>query len=305
MDPRTENSNTNQKQEQPSSSNSSVPPLSNVASIIQQQQGHGVEYDNTDDYYLGRLPKEYYASISKSNFFNPKGEKSLIDDDKDDSIIVISDTDNDDQRKDMIENQNPLPVYIISSESETESDDDDDDRNRQFYRGVAKRYASLIHTVPDHEDDDDVVHEIYDGSPTPFSETIKAIQERIFKTKKTGFVDESLIWVPKRNGEDLMNKRFCVPSLKELSLKVLANHADGMVSLDGIPDEFKQRLCALLCDSRKMNARFLQLLLSGFPTHIRLKDCSWLTQGEFITYFGVLDTSTLEVCPLNSIVSNI
>ena len=243
-----------------------------------------------------------FTSMSKHihDVIDPKGEKSLTDDGNDDSImVVISDNDDDDdQRKEMIGNQNPLSFYIIS-------DDDDDDRNRQFYKGLAKRYASLIHTVPKNEDDDDAVHEIYDGSPTPFSETIKAIQERIFKTKKTGFVDESLICVLKRNGEDLMNKRFCVPSLNELSLKVLANHADGMVSLDGIPDEFKQRLFALLCDSRKMNARFLQLLLSGFPTHIRLKDCSWLTQGEFITYFGVLDTSTLEVCPLNSIVSNI
>lgn len=94
-----------------------------------------------------------------------------------------------------------------------------------------------------------------------------------------------------------MNRRFCVPSLEELSFKALANHADGLVSLDGIPDEFKQRLCALLCDSRKMNARFLEVLLSGSPTHVWLKDCSWLTQEEFTAYFGVLDSSTLEVFP--------
>ncbi|KEH33324.1 hypothetical protein MtrunA17_Chr3g0092211 [Medicago truncatula] len=247
MDPRTENSNTNQKQEQPSSSsNSSVPPLSNVASITQQQHGHGFEYNN---------------------------------------IIVISDvTDDDDQRKEMIENQNPLLGYIVSNESGTESDDDDDDddRNKQFYDGVAKRYASFIPIQQidddyDSSEDDGVLREIDDGSPTPFSETIKAIQERIAKTKKMGFVDESLIWVPKRNGEDLVNRRFCVPSLEELSFKALANHVDGLVSLDGIPDEFKQRLCALLCDSGKMNARFLEVLLSGSPTHVWLKDCSWLT----------------------------
>lgn len=97
----------------------------------------------------------------------------------------------------MIENQNPLPDYIVSNESGTESDDDDD-RNRQFYNGVAKRYASFIHIqqIDDDDDsseDDGVLHEINDGSPTPFSETIKAIQERIAKTKKIGFVDESLI----------------------------------------------------------------------------------------------------------------
>ena len=294
MDPRTENSNTNQKQEQPSSSssNSSVPPLSNVASTSQQLQGHGVKYDDTDDYHLGLLPKY-------------------------DSTIVISEvTDDDDQR-----NENPMPSYIVSNESETETesddddddvdDDDDDDGNIQFYNGGANRYASFIHSIQQIDDDDDsseddgVLHEIDDGSPTPFSKTIKAIKERISKTKKMGFVDESLVWVPKRNGEDSVNKRYCVPSLKELSLECLANHADSMVSLDGIPDEFKQRLCALLCDSRKMNARFLQLLLSGSPTHVRLKDCSWLTQEEFTAYFGELDTSMLEVCPLNSIVSNI
>ncbi|RHN64573.1 hypothetical protein MtrunA17_Chr4g0070531 [Medicago truncatula] len=81
-----------------------------------------------------------------------------------------------------------------------------------------------------------------------------------------------------------------------MSLKILANHVDGLASLDGVSDALKQRLSALLCDSRKMNAHSLELLLSGFPNVIRLKDCSWMTEEEFTKYFGKLDNSILEGC---------
>lgn len=359
-----------------SSSNCSVPPLSDVDSITKQLKGHGfsdkeigiilnltpssssnvpfsldspihepflkrgIEVDDdTDSFYMDPLPHESYASSSSSskrlklyNFFDPKGKKPLIDDNNNNTTIVISDSDDDedDQRMELTENQISLDLdindYIINNETETNDSDGADDeiqtnvsirrnRYRKYNKDAAKRYASQIHTVSENEDhhhvaheiddDDDVEHQldVDDGSPTLFSEAIKAIQERIAKSKKKGVVKESFIWVPKRNGEDLVKGRFRVPSLQEMSLKILANHADGMISLDGVSDELKQRLSALVCDSRKMNCRFLELLLSEFPTHIRLKDCSWLTEEEFTKCFGMLDTSILEVCTLNLLVS--
>lgn len=356
---------TQQQQPCSSSSNCSVPPLSDVDSITKQLKGHGFsdkeigiilnltpssssnvpfsldspihepflkrgieDDDDTDSFYMDPLPHESYTSSKRLklyNFLDPKGKKPLIDDDDNNSnTIVISDSDDeDDQRKELTENQISLDLDI--NETETNDSDGADDeiqtnvsirrnRYRKYNKDAAKRYASQIHTVSENEDDhhaaaheidDNLEHEVDadDGSPTPFSEAIKAIQERIAKSKKKGVVKESFIWVPKRNGEDLVKGRFRVPSLQEMSLKILANHADGMVSLDGVSDELKQRLSALVCDSRKMNCRFLELLLSGFPTHIRLKDCSWLTEEEFTKCFGMLDTSILEVCTLNLLVS--
>lgn len=353
---------TQQQQPCSSSSNCSVPPLSDVDSITKQLKGHGFsdkeigiilnlspsssssnvpfsldspihepflkrgieDDDDTDSFYMDPLPHESYTSSKRLklyNFLDPKGKKPLIDDDDNNSnTIVISDSDDeDDQRKELTENQISLDLDI--NETETNDSDGADDeiqtnvsirrnRYRKYNKDAAKRYASQIHTVSENEDDhhaaaheidDNLEHEVDadDGSPTPFSEAIKAIQERIAKSKKKGVVKESFIWVPKRNGEDLVKGRFRVPSLQEMSLKILANHADGMVSLDGVSDELKQRLSALVCDSRKMNCRFLELLLSGFPTHIRLKDCSWLTEEEFTKCFGMLDTSILEVLQLD------
>lgn len=161
------------------------------------------------------------------------------------------------------------------------------------------------HTVSVNEENDDMEHETDDGSPTPFSKAIKAIQERIAKSMKKGLVDESLIWHSKFNEEDLEKRSFSVPSLQELCLNILANHADAIASLDSVSEELKQRLSTLLCDLGKMNGHFLELLLSGFSNVIRLKDCFWLTEEEFIKYFGTLDTSILEVCSFNLIVQQI
>lgn len=107
-------------------------------------------------------------------------------------------------------------------------------------------------------------------------------------------------WVPKRNQKGGEKGFFFVPSLQELCLEMLADNADAMVSLEGVPDELIRKLCNLLCDSRKMNTRFLELLLSGSPTEIRLKDCSWLTEEQFAKYFQTCDTTRLEVCLLSN-----
>ncbi|KAL5149351.1 DNA repair protein rhp7 [Glycine soja] len=106
-------------------------------------------------------------------------------------------------------------------------------------------------------------------------------------------------WVPKRNQKGGEKGFFFVPSLQELCLEMLADNADAMVSLEGVPDELIRKLCNLLCDSRKMNTRFLELLLSGSPTEIRLKDCSWLTEEQFAKYFQTCDTTRLEVLQLD------
>jgi hypothetical protein len=280
-----------------------------------------IQEDDTDAYFLGLLPKEAYVSSSKrTKFYNflgtnydddddPKGKKPLTDDNNNTTIVITdSDNDDDDQMKE-----------ITEAESDQSDDNNNDEiqrrelalenmraeRDRQYTKETAKRYALEIHSVPEKEDgDDNVAIVIEDGLSTPFSEAIKAIRERVEKNeknKKKGIVDESLIWVPKRNGQDFVNRRFLVPSLLDMSLQVLAKNADAMVSLDDVSDELKFRLSNLLCDSRRMNGHVLELLLRGFPNVIRLKDCSWLTVEEFTKYFGNLNNSIIEVCSLNLI----
>ncbi|CAK8563986.1 unnamed protein product [Lathyrus sativus] len=179
-------------------------------------------------------------------------------------------------------------------------------RNEQeeHHRYIARRYAARIHNAledknnhvvrdaADKMDDDD-------DSPTPFSEAIKAIQERSERNQKRGIVEEPPVWIPKRNEKDSVRRRLCVPSLQELSLNNLAQHSDAISSLDCVNDEFRQRLSNLLCDSRKMNCHFLELLLKGVPTQIRLTDCSWLTEEQFTNYFQTHVTSELEVLQLD------
>ncbi|KAL5065312.1 hypothetical protein RYX36_027049 [Vicia faba] len=90
-----------------------------------------------------------------------------------------------------------------------------------------------------------------------------------------------------------------VPSLQELTLKVLDKHSYPVALLAGVSNKQKQRLSNLLCYSGEMNGRFLELLVSGFPTHIQLRDCSWLTKVEFLKYFESLVTSELKVLQLD------
>ncbi|XP_038991525.1 F-box/LRR-repeat protein fbxl-1-like [Hibiscus syriacus] len=89
------------------------------------------------------------------------------------------------------------------------------------------------------------------------------------------------------------------PSLLDLSLRTLAKNADVIVSLDHVPDMLRHKLTRLLCDSRKMDAHFLQLLASGLPEEIRINDCSQVTEDEFTKIFGCCDTNNLTVLQLD------
>ncbi|RDX92655.1 rhp7, partial [Mucuna pruriens] len=167
-------------------------------------------------------------------------------------------------------------------------------RNMERFRVIAKenatRYARFTSDVGD-EDSSSLTLQGIDDCLTPFSTALKAIKDR---AAKKGYDT----WVSKGENQR-REKRVLVPSLQELCLKILADNADAIVSLEGVPDELRHKLCKLLCDSRKMNARFFELLISGSPTEIRLKDCSWLTEEQFAKSFQVCDASRLEVLQLD------
>ncbi|XP_055820345.1 uncharacterized protein LOC129889172 isoform X2 [Solanum dulcamara] len=132
------------------------------------------------------------------------------------------------------------------------------------------------------------------NTPDPFSTALKKIRECIPKRK-----DEKL--VRREASPNPENKEFhCVfPSLLDLSLKTLAENAEAIVSLEGVPDILRRRLTELLCNSRKMSSHMLDLLIQGSPTQIRIKDCSWLTEEQFCNSFRDFDRRNLMVLQLD------
>ncbi|KAL3744670.1 hypothetical protein ACJRO7_013871 [Eucalyptus globulus] len=141
--------------------------------------------------------------------------------------------------------------------------------------------------------------------PGPFSTAMKIIRDRSSKpsARQTCFPLEKskspvIEWVPRKDqGRDLIKP--VPPSLQELCTKVLADNVDAITSLEGVPDALRHRLCQLLCDSRRINAHFFDLLIQGCPTELCIRDCSWLTEEQFDKSFRECDTSGLMVLQLN------
>ncbi|KAJ8527107.1 hypothetical protein K7X08_029584 [Anisodus acutangulus] len=132
------------------------------------------------------------------------------------------------------------------------------------------------------------------NSPDPFSTALKRIRERIPKRK-----GEKLVrWEASQHPEKKEFPRV-IPSLLDLSLKALAENAEAIVSLQGVPDMLRRRLTEFLCNYRKMSSHMLDLLVQGSPTQIRIKDCSWLTEKQFCDSFRDFDRRNLTVLQLD------
>lgn len=176
-------------------------------------------------------------------------------------------------------------------------------RTRHF-RDIAKRNASRFARfdaqMEEEEDlsDKEGEQQVEDW-PGPFSTAMKIIKDREENTTPYVGIGVSnkersspTIWVPKRNCSLTPRK---APSLQELSLRILVKNADAITSLDYVPDTLRVKLCQLLCDSRRMDVHFLDLLVQGSPTEICVPDCSWLTEEQFTECFKNCDTSNLMV----------
>ncbi|CAL9222615.1 unnamed protein product [Arabidopsis halleri] len=180
-------------------------------------------------------------------------------------------------------------------------------RTRHF-RDIAKRNASRFARfdaqMEEEEDlsDREGEQQVEDW-PGPFSTAMKIIKDREENTTPYVGIGVSnkersspTIWVPKRNCSLAPRK---APSLQELSLRILVKNADAITSLDYVPDTLRVKLCQLLCDSRRMDVHFLDLLVQGSPTEICVPDCSWLTEEQFTECFKNCDTSNLMVLQLD------
>lgn len=176
------------------------------------------------------------------------------------------------------------------------------ERHRNFARRNALRFAhfSSREELGDHADvarreiplpDADSGLEDWPG---PFSTAIKIIKDGKrcgASTDKSEAVE--LKWIPKL--QDLSKRQKLVPSLQELCLSILAKNSEAITSLDFVPDALRHKICWFLCDNRRMNHHFLELLVHGYPTEIRIRDCSWLSEELFAKIFEGCDASKLMV----------
>lgn len=138
--------------------------------------------------------------------------------------------------------------------------------------------------------------------PGPFSTAMKIIRDRTNKLnlqQGPSILEKAtsvpITWIPRNSQGSNRSRAFVVPLLQELCMKVLVDNCEAVTSLEHVPDALRHRLCHLLCSCRRMNSNFLDLLVRGSPTEIRIKDCSWLTEEDFVKCFEACDTNNLTV----------
>ncbi|KAL8480036.1 hypothetical protein ACS0TY_026823 [Phlomoides rotata] len=185
--------------------------------------------------------------------------------------------------------------------------------HRERFRRHARRNASRFAHFSLHDELGTHAHNAADSEvpllkpdsgiedwPGPFSTAMKIIKDRegnrngkrhSASTDKSETVE--LKWTPK-NQESCKNQKQ-VPSLIDLCLSVISKNADAVTSLDFIPDALRHKICCFLCDSRRMDCHFLELLVHGTPTEIRVRDCSWLSEELFTKTFKDCNASKLMV----------
>lgn len=175
-------------------------------------------------------------------------------------------------------------------------------RKREMFKNIARKKASKFayFSVQEEDDEDEIEHPMKDADWTgPFSSALKIIRDRVKNMARqkiaTPKKKESVpLWVPKENKERERMKKVA-PSLQDLCIEIMVENADAITSLESVPDELRHKLSHLLCKSRKMNHHFLDLLASGSPSEIRVRDCSWLNEDQLTKTLEKADTSKLTV----------
>ncbi|CAJ1975754.1 unnamed protein product [Sphenostylis stenocarpa] len=176
------------------------------------------------------------------------------------------------------------------------------------FHDIARENASRFALFAQEEEVDDQSHPVPEDEiedwpwPGPFSTAMKIIRGRGTNLQKDQTSSqtnlcESIKWVPKTKKGNVGD--CSVTSLQDMCLQILVKNVDAIASLENVPDALRHRLSQLLCDSRKINSHFLELLVGGTPSDIRLRDCSWLTEEQFIECFQNCDTENLLVLQLD------
>ncbi|CAA7395634.1 unnamed protein product [Spirodela intermedia] len=143
--------------------------------------------------------------------------------------------------------------------------------------------------------------------PGPFATAMKIINDREKRLQgrrlssapaPSESSELKIEWVPSP-GHRLRCLERQAPSLKDLCLGTLSEHATDIESLEGVPDNLRHQLSWHLCNSRKMDQHMLDLFVRGSPTEIRMPDCSWATEDQLEKILGRARTHRLTVLELN------
>ncbi|KAJ4798073.1 F-box/LRR protein [Rhynchospora pubera] len=174
---------------------------------------------------------------------------------------------------------------------------------REKAKELAPEFARFTKDEKEHEGDKD--DELLPDGLGPFSVAMKIIEKRAVKLEaneahstKVGKPDGIRIsWKPSNNGKESFGTK--QHRLKYLSVKALAENAEEIETLVGIPCAMRSKLSFMLCQTKKMNMHCLSKLMEGSPTELRLSNCTWATDKDFEDAFGKCDKSNLEVLQLD------
>ncbi|KAI3924608.1 hypothetical protein MKW92_042655, partial [Papaver armeniacum] len=164
------------------------------------------------------------------------------------------------------------------------------DRNRRDRERIAEIAPTFARVQPVLENDvvgEPVIDQEVEDQPGPFSTAMRRIQQS--ETKP------DIEW----NATTDPERKRVTPELEDMSINLLAKHVEAVSSLRGVPDVLRNKLSNVLCDSRRMDPHSMELLTSGSPTEIRVKDCSLLTEEQFSKIMEGCDTHNLTILQLD------
>lgn len=176
--------------------------------------------------------------------------------------------------------------------------------NRAVLRETARQLARVNYTIENGENESASqemklaslkANELLGKMPGPFAEALKLVRQKTSKREAHDLIE----WKPSEENRGHSITMPLVTSLLDLSLKGLAQNAEGILSLELVPDFLRRRLTDALCDTNRMSVHFLKLLVEGYPTEISIKNSSWLTETQFQQIFGNCQTKNLRILKLD------
>jgi DNA repair protein RAD7 len=137
--------------------------------------------------------------------------------------------------------------------------------------------------------------------PGPFSTARKLVRERqaAVIAREEGSPGESssgplVDWSPSRPSDALFGRR-PIPTLFEMSVRILVDNAEFVESMEGIPDVVRRRVAAGFAARRKLIPETLSLFFQGCPGEIVLPDCTLVGEAEMTAVMAQTDARRLEV----------
>eukprot|EP00249_Psilotum_nudum_P017534 c26376_g2_i1 orf=2-2341(+) len=142
--------------------------------------------------------------------------------------------------------------------------------------------------------------------PGPFSTARRLVEGRAAaaaarqQVEKVDIKSSLVDWQPSRVCSGTCSVDKSLPSLHDLCCKVICANVERFESLYGLPDSTKHRICANLCERRKMGPAAFALFIVEAPSEIRVPDCSHVSEKEVMQMVTQFTGKNLEVLELGN-----